>query len=475
MNHDPHEETLSVAPVPRTRENPRPDSDPGDELFFQSEAKDTDSLVQDASVDLFEYLVITDHSANGRTGSTFWPEIPPQDLAVSAAQTAYGSSGSLAEPRTPLFTAVRVASLGAILYALALVGGWILLRPATLPIGDRSAQGAPPAAASVERSAPTNATPASSESPPQVARVRPSAPPVTNGQDLRSASSQAVAQLPSGKSSVSGASASLPRPSLGPGGTNSRSAPETAADSIPDVPESPAQRALEEIRQSPIAESVVPPAAASSAATLPPVAPDVARGAATTSATSATSATPAAIASLALAADEQRVRAVLNRYREAYGSLDVNAARAVWPGVDTRTLGRAFAQLSMQEFEFAACDISISGERASADCTGNARYVPKVGSKNARVETRVWQFGLRRIDQQWKIETTGDSAGAGGWLAIDENVSVTIRFSQGGHSEPSAFWTSTHRSPRSYETKMRHGLQQTSQSWTSVPRVSGSM
>ena len=108
---------------------------------------------------------------------------------------------------------------------------------------------------------------------------------------------------------------------------------------------------------------------------------------------------------MALAADEQRVRAVLAGYRDAFGSLDVNAARAVWPRVDMRALGRAFAQLSVQEFEFAACDISITGERASADCAGNARWVPKVGSKNTRVESRVWQFELRRIEQQWKIET----------------------------------------------------------------------
>jgi hypothetical protein len=95
----------------------------------------------------------------------------------------------------------------------------------------------------------------------------------------------------------------------------------------------------------------------------------------------------------------------LNGYRDAFGSLDVNAARAVWPRVDARALSRAFAQLSTQEFEFAACDISITGERASADCAGNARWVPKVGSKSARVDSRVWQFELRRINQQWEIQT----------------------------------------------------------------------
>jgi hypothetical protein len=408
MNHDLHEETFSVAAVSPSRDDSQPGPDPGDELLLQSAAEEADSLLQDSTEDLFECLVIADQSPDGRTICTFWPEIPPEDLSVSAAQPVYGSSGGRAKPQKPRRVMGVVAGLTAILIACAAVGGWMLFRPDTLPVEDRSAQVTPPAAP-VGGSAHTDATPAPSVSVPRLeARapvVRPPATPVTNAHDLKSASSQAVAPLPSVKSLVSIPGASLPRPSPSSGGTNSRSETQSASASIPEVPESPPQRALEEIGQPPIVKSVGPPPAAPSAATVAPAAPDVARGGVTTSAPSSASATPAAIASLALAADEQRVRAVLNRYRDAYGSLDVNAARAVWPGVDTRTLGRAFAQLSMQEFEFAACDISIAGERASADCAGNARYVPKVGNKNTRVESRVWQFGLRRVDQQWKIET----------------------------------------------------------------------
>jgi cystathionine beta-lyase len=45
---------------------------------------------------------------------------------------------------------------------------------------------------------------------------------------------------------------------------------------------------------------------------------------------------------------------------------------------------------------------------------------------------------------------------------------------EGVHSEPSALATSTTRSSASPLTRTRHGLQQTSQSWTKVPRTSGS-
>lgn len=103
--------------------------------------------------------------------------------------------------------------------------------------------------------------------------------------------------------------------------------------------------------------------------------------------------------------DESAVRALVDRYRSAYSSLDVDAARAVWPKVDRRALSRAFDQLAMQEFDFAACDVSLDGDRASVGCSGNARYVPKVGNKTPRVDSRVWEFDLQKVDQRWRIES----------------------------------------------------------------------
>ena len=103
-------------------------------------------------------------------------------------------------------------------------------------------------------------------------------------------------------------------------------------------------------------------------------------------------------------ADEQAVRVLIDRYRQAYARLDAGAAREIWPRVDERALARAFDQLSMQEIDFAACDVNVAGDRASAGCTGNARYVPKVGSKTPRVENRVWNFDLRKNGTDWRIE-----------------------------------------------------------------------
>jgi hypothetical protein len=105
-----------------------------------------------------------------------------------------------------------------------------------------------------------------------------------------------------------------------------------------------------------------------------------------------------------LAADERRVRGVLERYRAAYSALDVGAVRAVWPKVNARALTRAFDQLATQQIDFAGCDISVAGERASAGCSGNAEFVTKVGSKTPKLETRTWSFELRKTGSQWTIE-----------------------------------------------------------------------
>ncbi len=56
----------------------------------------------------------------------------------------------------------------------------------------------------------------------------------------------------------------------------------------------------------------------------------------------------------------------------------------------------------------------------------------------------------------------------------DDLVEDLIEGLEGLHSEPSALATSTARSSSSPLTRTRHGLQQTSQSWTKVPRTSGS-
>ena len=99
------------------------------------------------------------------------------------------------------------------------------------------------------------------------------------------------------------------------------------------------------------------------------------------------------------------VKQVLQRYRSAYDGLDARSARAVWPNVNELALARAFDGLESQSLTFENCDVNLRGEAAKATCRGSARYVPKVGSHEPRVEPRTWSFTLRKSGADWKIES----------------------------------------------------------------------
>jgi hypothetical protein len=115
---------------------------------------------------------------------------------------------------------------------------------------------------------------------------------------------------------------------------------------------------------------------------------------------------PAAASSVppAIAADTRAVTAALNRYEQAFSAMDVDRARAVWPSVDAKALTKAFEQLEEQRFDLEDCDITVAGARAEANCSGDARYVRKVGSKAMRVEPRRWHFKLRQANEEWIID-----------------------------------------------------------------------
>jgi hypothetical protein len=120
----------------------------------------------------------------------------------------------------------------------------------------------------------------------------------------------------------------------------------------------------------------------------------------------AASSSPAsAAASASSTPDATDIEGVLGHYRRAFSALDANAARAIWPGLDVRTLTRAFNQLAEQQLEFQTCDVAVDRDRATAACSGRARYVPKVGSRSARDERRQWLFNLRKMQDGWRIES----------------------------------------------------------------------
>jgi tetratricopeptide (TPR) repeat protein len=102
--------------------------------------------------------------------------------------------------------------------------------------------------------------------------------------------------------------------------------------------------------------------------------------------------------------DQVLVKQALQRYRKAYEGLDARSAQAVWPAVNEAALARAFDGLESQSLTFEACDVRLRGEAASATCHGSARYVPKVGSREPRVEPRVWNFTLHKAGADWTID-----------------------------------------------------------------------
>jgi hypothetical protein len=102
--------------------------------------------------------------------------------------------------------------------------------------------------------------------------------------------------------------------------------------------------------------------------------------------------------------DQQLVEQTLQRYRLAYEDLDAASASAVWPAVDEAALARAFDGLVSQALTFENCDVRVDGNAATAACSGTARYIPKVGSRQPRVEPRRWNFSLRKRGSDWQIE-----------------------------------------------------------------------
>ena len=105
------------------------------------------------------------------------------------------------------------------------------------------------------------------------------------------------------------------------------------------------------------------------------------------------------------AEDSQLVKQALQRYRVAYEGLDARSAQAVWPAVNQAALARAFDGLESQSLTFDACDVRVRGEVATATCQGSARYVPKIGNREPRIEPRVWNFSLHKAGGDWKIES----------------------------------------------------------------------
>jgi hypothetical protein len=99
----------------------------------------------------------------------------------------------------------------------------------------------------------------------------------------------------------------------------------------------------------------------------------------------------------------RQLQQILARYEQAYDRLDASAAAAVWPSVDVRGLERAFARLSQQDLEFSRCVFGVSSVDATVTCSGELRYVRRVGNTAPRVEPHSWVIQFRHVGGEWRI------------------------------------------------------------------------
>ena len=343
-----------------------------------------------------------------------------QALASTEADPA-PASGWVAPVGAPGRSA-RVLSAAALVCILlgAFAGGWWLARLPWRGPAIEVASAPPPAAApaivpasSVQPQAPTPIEPKPNEAVPAVeptpapavaakntavvppARERPtptvaSLPPAVNARVpiAPSRGREQTRNTPLGTSGarVADANAGLPpRPSTDPpaGGESRLTAPV-----IPAPP--PMRAAAVEAPQAPLRQPE--PAAASSALSTSP-------------ATAVQPAPEAFPAAAVVRTEQNEIQRALGQYRNAYDRLDASAARSVWPSVDVQALGRAFSSLTSQRLAFDSCLFDITGDNATAHCTGSATYTPKVGGRGPRSELRQWTFQLRKAPDGWKIQT----------------------------------------------------------------------
>ena len=150
--------------------------------------------------------------------------------------------------------------------------------------------------------------------------------------------------------------------------------------------------------------SAPPPVAAAPPVREEPRAAEAPTAPAVAASTPPTVAAPAPPPAPAMTPETRAVFLALNRYQQAYSTLDAEGVHDVWPGVDVKALDRAFNQLDEQTFDMQRCEVTVAGARAEATCDGTASYVRKVGRKAAHLEPRRWLFTLRQDSDQWVID-----------------------------------------------------------------------
>lgn len=114
-------------------------------------------------------------------------------------------------------------------------------------------------------------------------------------------------------------------------------------------------------------------------------------------------AAPAPIAAVPTVTPTAAIQRTLQGYQSAFSRLDVNAVRQVWPSVDQKALAKAFDQLKSEDLTLENCKVTVTGANAVAACGGKTEYVPKIGSKTARVERHQWRISLQQVADRWVV------------------------------------------------------------------------
>lgn len=256
-------------------------------------------------------------------------------------------------------------------------------------------------------SAPPAPVPAAPQTPTQA--VAPSGRSQTTGAVPASPVSPAAS-----RTEVPAAPANLPPPPTAPQPSPSAPLPEMIATAAPVTRTIVVQPEAETRPPAPAAVVTPPPAivpATSAPLTAEATPPEATRQVvaaptprpAAAEATASSAASPATMAATRTANDEAAIRRALEGYRSAYNTLNASGARAVWPSVDVATLSKAFEQLESQSLEFSSCQIAVTGDSARAVCGGSASFVPKVGRRSPRRDSREWRFTMQRSNDRWVI------------------------------------------------------------------------
>jgi hypothetical protein len=177
---------------------------------------------------------------------------------------------------------------------------------------------------------------------------------------------------------------------VGPSSTPRQTRARLPAESVPrptrpQLPSAPPARAIDSDVLSPSAIAALPHVpAAQPLAPAPPPAPEPAEE-------------PESVR------DQRLIRSLLEAYRLAYERRDPLAVAALWPGVDSRAVTRAFSTLNAQRMTFDRCEVSITGVVAVARCDGRLDYSRSVGETDTQSRQMAWAFALERGSGQWRI------------------------------------------------------------------------